>query len=173
MDIFLEALLIFALRVLGITISTIATLMVVQGRKLPAAAAGFITALVYIIAIGKVVANLSNVWNILAYCGGFTVGTLVGMALEERLAMGFAEVRFISTEKGDVLAEALRQAGFGVTELYGYGRERVVGIVEAIVPRKNVDDVLGIAKSVDEKAIVTVREARTVQRGYWKPETRR
>jgi len=172
-DIFLEALLIFALRVLGITISTIATLMVVQGRKLPAAAAGFITALVYIIAIGKVVANLSNVWNLLAYCGGFAVGTLVGMALEERLALGFAEVRFISTEKGDALAEALRQAGFGVTELYGRGREHVVGIVETIVPRKNVDSVLETAKSVDEKAIVTVREARTVQRGYWRPETRR
>jgi len=173
MDIFLEAVLIFGLRVLGITISTIATLMVVQGRKLPAAAAGFVTALVYIVAIGKVVANLSNVWNILAYCGGFAVGTLVGMALEQRLALGFAEVRFISANKGDSLAEGLRQAGFGVTEFYGRGREHVVGVAETIVPRKNVDTVLGIGKSVDEEAIVTVREARTVRRGYWKPETRR
>ena len=168
MDIFLEALLIFALRVVGITVSTIGTLTTVQGRKLLAAATGFVSALVYIIAAGKVVANLSNVWNIMAYCGGFAVGTLVGMVLEQRLAMGFAEVRFISSEKGDALAEALRLAGFGVTELYGHGRESVVGIVETILPRKNVERVLDIARSVDEKAIVTVREARTVQRGYWK-----
>ena len=173
MDVFWEALLIFALRVLGIAVSTVATLMTVQGRKLPAVAAGFVSALVYIVAIGKVVANLGNVWNILAYCGGFAVGTLIGMAWEQRLALGFTEVRFISTEKGSVLAEALRQAGFGVTELYGHGRESTVSIVEAIVPRKNVDAVLGIARSVDEKAIVTVTEARTVQRGYWRPETRR
>jgi uncharacterized protein YebE (UPF0316 family) len=173
MDIFMEAALIFALRVLGITISTIATLMIVQGRKIPAVVAGFVNAWVYIIAIGKVVANLNNFWNILAYCSGFAVGTLVGMVLEQRLALGFAEVRFISAEKSDAMAEALREAGFGVTELYGHGRERVVGIVEAIVPRKNVDAVLGIARSVDERAIVTVREARTVQRGYWRPETRR
>ncbi len=168
MDIFLEALLIFVLRVVGITVSTIGTLTTVQGRKLLAAVTGFVSALVYIIAAGKVVANLSNVWNILAYCSGFAVGTLVGMFLEERLAMGFAEVRFISSEKSDALAEALRLSGFGVTELYGHGRESVVGIVETILPRKNVDGVLKIARRVDEKAIVTVREARTVQRGYWK-----
>ncbi len=173
MDIFLEAVLIFALRVLGIAVSTLSTMMIVQRRKFYAMVAGFISALVYIIAIGKVVANLGNVWNILAYCSGFAVGTLVGMAWEQRLALGFTEVRFISTEKGDALAEALRQAGFGVTEIHGRGRESTVAIVEAIVPCKNVDAVLGIAKSVDENAIVTVTEARTVQRGYWKPNVRR
>ena len=172
MDLFLEALLIFALRVLGIAVSTLATLMTVQGRKLPAVAAGFISALVYVVAIGKVVANLSNVWNILAYSGGLAVGTLVGILFEQRLSLGFAEVRFISTEKGDAMAEALRQAGFGVTKYYGHGRESVVGVVDAIVPRKSVEAVLGIAKSVDENAIVTVTEARTVQRGYWRPTHR-
>jgi uncharacterized protein YebE (UPF0316 family) len=171
-DLFLEALLIFALRVLGIAVSTLATLMTVQGRKLPAVAAGFVSALVYVVAIGKVVANLSNVWNILAYSGGFAVGTLVGMAFEQRLSLGFAEVRIISPEKSGPLAEALREAGFGVTELFGHGRDRSVGIVEVIAPRKNVNAVLGIAKSADESAIVTVTEARTVLRGYWRPTRR-
>jgi uncharacterized protein YebE (UPF0316 family) len=171
-NIVLEALLIFALRVLGIAVSTLATLMIVQGRRLYAVGAGFISALVYVVAIGKVVANLSNVWNILAYSAGFAVGTLVGMMWERRLSLGFAEVRFISTEKGDALAEALRQAGFGVTELYGHGRDHIVGIVEALVPRKSVDTVLKVAKSVDDKAIVTVTEARTVQQGYWRPARR-
>jgi len=172
-NIFVEASLIFALRVLGIAVSTLATLMTVQGRRLPAITAGFVSAVVYIIAAGKVVANLNNVWNILAYAGGFAVGTLVGMAWEQRLALGFAEVRAISTEKSATLAERLRQAGFGVTEYYGHGREHVVGIVEVIVPRKNVNAVLGVARSVDENAIVTVREARTVRRGYWRPNGRR
>ena len=173
MDVFLEALLIFALRVLGISVGTLATLMTVQGRRFYAILSNFFSALVYIVAIGRVVTNLDNVWNIFAYCCGVAMGTLVGMVWEQRLSLGFAEVRFISTEKGDALAGALRQAGFGVTELYGHGRENVVQIVEAIVPRKNVSTVLQIAQSVDEKAIVTVTEARTVQRGYWRPAVRR
>lgn len=168
MTIFLEALLIFALRVVGITISTISTLMTVQGRKFFAMAAGFISALVYVVAIGKVVTNLNNVWNILAYSGGFSVGTLIGMLLEQRLALGFAEVRFICTEKGDALAEALRGAGFGVTEFDGHGREQTVGIASVIVPRKGVKAVLDIAKKVNKEAIVTITEPRTVQRAYWR-----
>jgi len=172
-DIFLQALLIFTLRVVGISIGTLSTLMTVQGRKLFAVLSNSLSALVYIIAIGKVVANLSNVVNIAAYCCGVAVGTLIGMALEQRLALGFSEVRFISPEKSDALAEALRLSGFGVTELYGHGRESVVGIVETIIPRKNVNNVLEIAKSVDEKAIATVSEARTVQHGYWRTRGRR
>ncbi|MEA3342225.1 MAG: DUF5698 domain-containing protein [Chloroflexota bacterium] len=173
MNIFLEALLIFTLRVVGISISTLSTLMTVRGRKLFAVLSSSFSALVYIIALGKVVTNLDNIANIAAYCCGVAAGTWIGMLLEQRLALGFAEVRFISPDKSDALAEALRLLGFGVTELYGHGRESVVGIVETIVPRKDVDQVLDIAKAVDETAIVTVREARTVQRGYWRTRRRR
>jgi uncharacterized protein YebE (UPF0316 family) len=171
-EIVLGALWIFGLRVLGISVSTLATLMTVQGRKFYAMLAGFVSALVYVLAIGKVVSDMDNMWNILAYSVGFSVGTLVGMAWEQRMSLGFAEVRFISIEKGDVLAEQLRQAGFGVTEMYGRGRENVVGIVEVIVPRKSVESVLDVARAVDEKAITTVTEARTVQHGYWQPARR-
>jgi uncharacterized membrane-anchored protein YitT (DUF2179 family) len=48
-----------------------------------------------------------------------------------------------------------------------------VGIVEAIVPRKSVPAVIRLTEEVDERAIVAVSEARTVQRGYWKPNRRR
>jgi uncharacterized protein YebE (UPF0316 family) len=169
MDIFLEALLIFGLRVLGIAVSTLSTLMTVQGRKVYAVAAGFVSSLVYVIAIGKVVANLNNVWNIIAYSAGFAGGTLVGMMLDQRMALGFAEVRFISTEGGQDLADTLREAGFGVTELQGQGRVEVVDVIAVLIPRKEVKNVLKIAKSVDEDAIVTVSEPRLVQRGYWHP----
>lgn len=173
MTIFLEALLIFGLRVLGIAISTLSTLMTVQGRKFFAVVAGFFSSLVYVIAIGKVVTNLNNVWNVLAYAGGFAGGTLIGMVLDQRLALGFSEVRFISMQDGHGLADALREAGFGATELKGHGRERTVGVVAVLCPRKDVRDVLEIGQQVDRNAIVTVTEPRSVEKGYWHPERHR
>ena len=170
MDIVLEALLIFGLRVLGIAISTLSTLMTVQGRKVYAVGAGFFSSLVYVIAIGKVVTNLNNVWNIVAYAGGFAGGTLVGMLLEQRLALGYSEVRFISIEDGHDLAGALREAGFGVTELEGHGREKSVEVVSVLIPRKEVQNVLEIGRQVDDDAIVTVTDSRSVRRAYWHPE---
>ena len=57
--------------------------------------------------------------------------------------------------------------------MFGQGREKPVGIVQAIVPRKGVHAVIQITEEVDAKAIVSVSEAKTVQRGYWQPIARR
>ena len=173
MTVFLQALLIFVLRVVGISVSTLGTILTVQGRKLPAILAGAVSALVYVLAIGQVVTNLNNVWYVAAYVVGYAVGTWMGMVLEQRIALGYAEVRIISTQRGDAVAAALRKAGFGATEMYGRGQASPVGIVEAIVPRKNVPAVVRLAEEADERAIVAVSEARAVQRGYWKPDRRR
>ena len=75
MDIFMRALFIFALRVVGISVSTLATILTVQGRKLPAILAGSLSSLVYVLAIAQVVTDLGNVWNVAAYVIGFGTGT--------------------------------------------------------------------------------------------------
>jgi len=173
MEILAQSLFIFALRVVGIAVSTISTILTVQGRKLPAIATGSVSVLIYVVAIGQVVTNLGNAWYVAAYVLGFAVGTWVGMALEQRLALGYAAVRVISTERGEAIAAALRRAGFGATELYGRGQESPVVVIEAIVPRKNVPTLIHLAEQVDQQAIVAVSEARSVQRGYWRPERKR
>ncbi len=165
----LEVFLIFALRMLGIAVSTLSTLMTVQGRKALAVATGSLSAFVYLIAIGKVVTDLNNVWKVIAYVGGFAAGTLVGMMLEQRLALGYSEVRFICTHDGHDLAETLRNAGFGVTEQEGRGREKHVEVISVLIPRKEVKKVLEIGQRVDEDAIVTVTDSRSIHRGYWHP----
>lgn len=173
MEILLQGLFIFILRVVGISLSTLATVLTVQGRKVPAILAGSLSTLVYVVAIAQVVTNMQNVWNIAAYVIGFAVGTWAGMVLEERLALGYAEVRVISTERAEAVANALREGGLGATQLYGRGRASVVGVVEAIVPRKSVPAVIRLVEETDGRAIVAVSEARTVQRGYWKLADRR
>jgi uncharacterized protein YebE (UPF0316 family) len=174
MGILLEALFIFVLRVVGISVSTVSTILTVQGRRFPAILTGSLGALIYVVAIGRVVTNLENVWNVAAYVVGFGVGTWVGMLLEGRMALGYAEVRIISPEHGAEIAAALRQAGFGVTEWYGKGRESTVGIVDTVVPRKSIPAMMRIAEATDAQAMVTISDARHVQRGYLhKPELRR
>ena len=76
-DVLLGALLIFALRVFGIAISTLRVLVMMRGKKVAAFIAGFFEVLAYLIAIAEVVNNLDNIWNVLGYCLGFSVGTVV------------------------------------------------------------------------------------------------
>lgn len=159
-------LLVFVLRVVGVTLATVRVLIMTRGKKLLAASIGFFEVMVYALAIGYVVNNLSNVWNLLGYSLGFAVGTLVGMWLEERMALGYASVRIVSKYRGHALANAIRDAGYGATVEWGEGRNGAVGLVVATVRRREVESVCALADQVDPSAFVTVEETRTIRRGY-------
>jgi uncharacterized protein YebE (UPF0316 family) len=64
--------------------------------------------LIWIVVVGTVVRNLNSPPLVLAYAGGFAAGTWVGMTIEERLALGLAEVQVVSRVAGVEIAEALR-----------------------------------------------------------------
>ena len=107
MSVLTSALLIFGLRMANITLDTLRLMLVVQRRRALSALVGFFQALIFVLALGTVLQNLDSPWNILGYAGGYAAGILAGMALEERLAIGFSHVRIVSTEHGPQLAAAL------------------------------------------------------------------
>lgn len=166
MEAILGGLLIFCLRLTDVTLGTLRILMTVRGRKPMAALIGFIEVTIFILAISRVVRNVGNVWNVLGYSGGFAAGTLVGMTIEERLALGWTVVRVISTDLSKRIADALRQAGYGVTEMSGQGMRGSVEIYEIVVRRADMPKVLQMIDKVDEKAFITVEESRRVYRGW-------
>jgi uncharacterized protein YebE (UPF0316 family) len=165
-DVLVGALLIFGLRVLGIAISTLRVLVMMRGKKVAAFVAGFFEVLAYVIAIAEVVNNLDNVWNVLGYCLGFSVGTVVGMTLDERMASGYANVRIISRYQAQSIVEKIHDAGYGATVGWGHGRGGTVGMIVAVVRRKEAEELCAIAEHVDPNAFITIEDARAVRRGY-------
>ena len=165
-DVLLGAAIIFILRVIGIAISTLRVLAMMRGKKAAAFVAGFFEVLTYVIAIAEVVNNLDNVLNVLGYCLGFSVGTVAGMLLDERTSTGFANVRIISRYKTQNIVEKIHEAGYGATVGWGHGRGGTVGMIVAVVRRKEIDAICGIAESVDPNAFITIEDARSVRRGY-------
>jgi uncharacterized protein YebE (UPF0316 family) len=166
MEAILGGLLIFCLRLCDVTLGTLRILMTVRGRKYLAALIGFFEVTIFIVAVSQVVRNVHNVWMVLGYSSGFAAGTLVGMTIEERLALGFTVVRIISTDIQNKIAEALRALGYGVTEMTGQGLRGAVEILEVVVQRHDLPVVLQTIDEVDSKAFVTVEETRRVYRGY-------
>ncbi len=165
-DVIIGATLIFFLRVFGIAVSTLRVLIMMRGKKAAAFVAGFFEVLTYVIAIGEVVNNLDNIWNVLGYCLGFSVGTVAGMYLDERTASGFANVRIISRYKAQSIVDEIHKSGFGATVGWGHGRGGTVGMIVAVVRRKEVDKICTIAENVDPNAFITIEDTRTVRRGY-------
>lgn len=157
---------IFLLRIGDVSIATLRLLSAVRGRKVVAAGLGFFEILIWILAIGTVVRHFSSPLLVIGYAAGFAAGTYVGITIEEKLALGLAEVRVISRGTGVEIAEALRSLGFAVTEILGQGREGRVEILYTIVKRRSLKRLSEEVERWDPDAFVVVEEPRSIQRGW-------
>ncbi len=157
---------IFFLRVGDMTLDTIRLLFVVRGKKGLAWALGFFQALIFVIAISSVLENLENPLNILAYAAGFATGNVVGMWIEEKLAIGYTQFTIISSTRGAAIAEQIRAAGFAVTELSARGRDGTVNVLQVNVRRKETSNLETIVLEADPEAFVTVEEVSPGSPGF-------
>jgi uncharacterized protein YebE (UPF0316 family) len=161
------ALMIFCLRVTDMSLDTLRLLFVVRGRKGIAWTLGFFESAVYIIAITRVLSNLGNPLTVLGYAAGFATGNVVGMLIEERLAIGHTQMSIVSSARGVVLAQTLRESGFAVTEVPARGKDGMVHLLSMSILRKDVPHVEQIVHEVDAEAFVTSADVRPVRRGFW------
>jgi len=168
MELLLGALLIFCLRLIDVSVGTVRILMAVRGRKLLAGVLGFFEVSIFLVAISQVLTNIGNWWNVLGYAGGFAVGTIIGMTIENKLAIGLAEVEIVSMGRGTEIAEALRAEGYGATEFLGAGQENIVDLVRTVVRRREVPSITAAASVIDESAFITVHEMQRAYRGRWR-----
>ena len=158
---------IFGLRVADMTLDTMRVLFVLRGRKALSWFLGFAQSAIWVVAISSVLRHVDNLWNVVGYAGGFATGTVVGMLIEERLALGHGHVRVISPQRGSALAEAIRASGYAVTELAGRGRDGTVAVLTCSVRRRDIPRVTRQVHSLDPEAFVTVEDVRPLHRGFW------
>lgn len=155
--------LIFVLRVFNNALITVRFLLIARRQRIWASALGFIEALVFAYVTANVITNLENLLNLFAYCLGLAVGSYVGMLIEERFITSYVSARIITPIKGQELAVALRGGGFGVTEVDGRGHSGVVTIIDSLITRRQIPDLMGIVRRVQPDAFVAIEESRAVQ----------
>ena len=161
-----KALIIFMLRITDVSMGTIRTTMIMRGQRKWAALIGFVEVSIWVVAISQVITNLDSILSVIGYSGGFASGTLLGMWIEDKVALGHSHMNIISMAKGSEIAHHIREAGFGATRLQAEGKSGPVSVVNVIVPRKKVAAIIRLVNEIDATAFVTVEEARKVLRGF-------
>ena len=164
----LSAGLIFVLRLSDMSLDTLRVLYVMRGQKISTWLLGFCQAAIFVAAITTVLRDLSNPLNIIGYAAGFATGNVLGMVIEDWLAIGFIHMRIISSRHGSAIAERLREGGFGVTEISARGKDGMVTVLNCSVKRKNVVKVHRMVNDIDEGAFITREDIRPVRRGFWR-----
>lgn len=164
---FLLPLLIFVARICDVTIGTMRIIMISKGKKLLAPVLGFFEILIWIMAIGKIMQNLSNPVCYIAYAGGFAVGNFVGMKVEEKLAIGLIVIRIITQKDASGLIKALREMGFGVTEIDAIGKDNKVHVIFSIIKRHDVPVVAAKINHFNPHSFYTIEDIRAVSQGVF------
>lgn len=164
---FLLPLLIFIARICDVTIGTMRIIMISKGKKLLAPVLGFFEILVWIMAIGKIMQNLSNPVCYIAYAGGFAIGNYVGMKVEEKLAIGLIVLQIITQKDASELIKELREMGFGITEIDAIGKGKKVHVIYSIIKRHDIPVVTERINHFNPKAFYTIEDIREVSQGVF------
>jgi len=159
--------LIFIARIADVSIGTVRLIFVSRGFKYLAPVVGFFEVLIWLLAIGQIMKNLSNPACYIAYAGGFAMGNYVGMWIAEKLSLGVVLIRVITKMDALPLVEHLNSKSYGVTSVDGHGASGVVKVVFTIVPRREVPSVVESIKKFNPQAFYSIEEVGFVEKGIF------
>ena len=160
---------IFLARCTDVTMGVFRILMVVKGRRTLAAILGFFEVMVFISVMNIIMGGGKSLTfpELLAYCGGFAAGNVVGSFLENKLMDAYVLAEIIAEKNGDslLLVQKLREAGFGTTVIVGEGRSGERLVIKVICSRKHVKTVSSLSDAYG--GFMFVSDVRGVSGGYF------
>lgn len=164
---------IFIARLFDVTLATLRNIFMAKGFRNIVPFIGFVEVLIWLVAITQTMKNLNNIACYLAWAGGFSMGTYVGMRIEEKIALGLQVIRIITNQGCDELIEALRNENHGVTVVPAEGAKGPVKMIFTIMRRKHVGSVVELIRKHNPTAFYSVEDIRHSNQGVFMAGSRK
>lgn len=164
-------LLIFFARILDVSLQTLRIIFTSRDQIKLAPIVGFFEVFIWLLAIGQLFINISNILYYFAYSGGFATGNYVGIYIDRKLSIGLLNIQLIVTQNPDKLLKSLKEAGYGLTVLSAEGYNNK--LIQLIIKRKNLKQVLEIIEQIYENAFISIQQVHSVKGGIFPHPVRR
>jgi uncharacterized protein YebE (UPF0316 family) len=158
---------ILIINIVYVSFFTIRMILTLKGYRYVAAFVSMIEVVIYVVGLGLVLDNLDQIQNLVAYAVGYGIGVIVGMKIEEKLALGYITVNVITKEYDRSLPQELRAKGYGVTNWEANGLEGSRMALQILTPRKYEMRLYDTIKELDPKAFIIAYEPKTIHGGFW------
>lgn len=159
--------LIFLARIVDVSLGTMRFIFIARGYRKLAPLVGFVEVLIWLLAIREVMFNLRNAACVLGYCGGYAIGSYVGLWLEEKLSIGVVLVRIVINKGAARLKKFLKKNEFGFTVVEGKGTREKVKVILSIVKRKDLEYLLTAIKTFNPQAFYSIENIKSVSNGVF------
>jgi uncharacterized protein YebE (UPF0316 family) len=169
---FLLPFLIFLARICDVSINTIRIIYMLGDRKYTATILGFFESFIWLMAIRQIFQHLDNWICYVAYPAGFSMGILVGMLIEERIAYGKVIVRIITRKDVAILIAYLNSQKFRYTKVDAEGPDGKENLIFTVLEREQLDNLLTKLKELIPTAFYTVERVKAAAESGALPEER-
>ena len=152
-EILLTGLIIFAVRIVDVSVGTFRMLAIVSGRTFLALFLGFIEVSLWLIVMSKVLSEITDKPLLgLFFALGFAAGNAVGIILDKKIALGHLVLKVFSMGEGKMIAEKIRRTGFPVTTFNGEGESGAITELNIVCRRRELKRVVQTVKLLDSEA---------------------
>ncbi|NOU74973.1 DUF2179 domain-containing protein [Paenibacillus sp. LMG 31458] len=158
---------IFFIQVIYVSSLTTRMILTIRGYRYFAALLSMVDIMVYTIGLKIVLDNLSKPISLVVYCVSYGIGILVGMKLEEKLALGYINVQVIPSSREISLSSILRGKGYGITQWMGEGMDGERVLLSITMQRRNQSQLLQEIENVDPHAFVVTHDIKQYRGGFF------
>lgn len=157
------AIVVFVARLTDVSLGTLRTIAIVHGRTTLSFWLGFFESGIWLVVVSTIVQAVYEQPLLgIVYAFGFAAGNLVGIHIEKLVALGHIILRVISRENSMLIAEKLRDKGFGVTSFTGEGKSGPVMELYVVCRRKDLKKILKQVLHLDGEAFYVTEQAGAV-----------
>lgn len=161
MSLLLTCIKIFFARILDVSLNTIRTTFVIKGKTFIVALIAFIEITIWLLVARTAINVKLNLWIVLSYSGGYTMGTILGTTFINKFIKTNMELIVISTKIKNT--KKIKNKNFGVSVL-NKDKNKTILLIET--NKKRLNELTTILKELDNKAFITIKETKTIINGY-------
>ncbi|WP_054976902.1 DUF2179 domain-containing protein [Paenibacillus sp. A3] len=149
-----------------VALNSFRVVLMIKGKNYLASAISTIEIFIYISGLSLVLNYTESSLGLIVYSVSFGAGILLGMYIEQKIALGYIALQVVS-EYGRDLAPPLRAKGYGVTVWAGEGAQGMRSLYLIVAKRKEYGALRRTVLELDPKAFLFSYEPMQFSGGYW------
>ncbi len=149
---------VFAAKIIEITIQSLKTCMMVKGQRMKAAGLGLLECAIWGLVISTIIGTLGdNLFLLAFYCLGYAAGLFLGSTLEGKIALGTSSLQLIANDENtSKIVEYLRSNSRGYTVFEGQGSKEKMNMIFIVLQRRDATPVFKDLRRICENNVFVV-----------------
>ncbi|MFA5409106.1 MAG: DUF5698 domain-containing protein [Bacilli bacterium] len=169
MELLINFLVIFFVRIIDVSLGTLSTVLVIRGRKGLGSIIGFIDVTIWFLIVRQALSiDNASIWIAIAYASGYAIGTYAGSWVEEKLALGNSSLTVITKGIRYDLVDVIREKGFAVSTIKFEGKDKENLMLLIQINRKKINYISKIIREVAPDSFITISDTKQIINGYFR-----